>query len=344
MEIDKCSSIFEKITNSKSIHEATLLIENGDGSLCYSANYGDKTLDSPILIASITKMITSACVFILEEKNKLSFTDRVVDYFKSDTLKGLHMLKGKDYTSELTIMHLLTQTSGLPDVYEETKSNIKKKMILQDFEYSMEEWITITKTLKPHFTPRLSGKAYYADINFDILGEIVEKVTNSSLSQVFNDYIFKPLGLTNTYVPNTSKDIVPYIYYKNRKLYRPGSIASSAASGGVISTTNELMVFLKAFFQGALFNTNKFNNFSTHRKLQLSRTPIHYGIGYMHIPLGGMSTVFQGKGQLIGHSGSTGSYAFYYPEKDLFFVGDLNQMTKPTYPVRLAMQLAIAMK
>jgi hypothetical protein len=51
-----------------------------------------------------------------------------------------------------------------------------------------------------------------------------------------------------------------------------------------------------------------------------------------------------GKGELIGHSGSTGSFAFYYPSKELFFVGDVNQMADPSIPIRLSMQLAIAAK
>lgn len=344
MKTDKSSSIFKKMTNSKSIHEATLLIENGDGNFCFSQNYGDKNIDSPIIIASITKMITTACILILKEKNKLLLTDRAIDYFESDILKELHILKGKDYTNEITIMHLLTQSSGLPNVYLEAKSNIRKKMISQDIDYSFEEFITICKTVKPHFSPQSSSKAYYADINFDILGKIIEKVTNLSLDQVFRNYIFEPLGLTNTYLPISNENFIPCIYNKSNKLYRPNSLISSPASGGVISTTKELMVFLKAFFQGKLFDIDCFNEFPIYKKLQVTFAPIRYGLGHMQIPLGGISTMFQGKGQLIGHSGSTGSYAFYNPETDLYFVGDLNQMAKPTYPVRLAIQLALVNK
>jgi hypothetical protein len=51
-----------------------------------------------------------------------------------------------------------------------------------------------------------------------------------------------------------------------------------------------------------------------------------------------------GKGELKGHSGSTGSFAFYYPVKDLFFVGDLNQMANAALPVRLSTRLAMSTK
>ena len=73
-------------------------------------------------------------------------------------------------------------------------------------------------------------------------------------------------------------------------------------------------------------------------------SPIHYGAGYMKISLDGFVTLFMGKGELLGHSGSTGSFAFYYPASDLLFVGDVNQMAKPELPVRLVMQLAMSIR
>ena len=104
------------------------------------------------------------------------------------------------------------------------------------------------------------------------------------------------------------------------------------------------MVFIKAFFKGKLFQPAVFHELNVNNRLQASMMPIHYSAGYMRIPLNGLATLFMGKGELLGHSGSTGSLAFYYPEKDMFFIGDLNQMENPATPVRLVMQLAMSMK
>lgn len=104
------------------------------------------------------------------------------------------------------------------------------------------------------------------------------------------------------------------------------------------------MVFLKAFFGGKLFNTDIILDASQYRSMQLSMRPLRYGCGHMQIPLGGMATAFQGQGALLGHCGSTGSFAFYHPAKELFFVGDVNQMANPALPVRLAIQLAISIR
>jgi hypothetical protein len=76
----------------------------------------------------------------------------------------------------------------------------------------------------------------------------------------------------------------------------------------------------------------------------MSKGPIYYGGGYMQIPLNSLLTLYLGKGELIGHSGTTGSFAFYYPHKDLYFVGDINQMANPAIPIRLVMKLAMSVK
>lgn len=161
------------------------------------------------------------------------------------------------------------------------------------------------------------------------------------MEDAYKYYIFNPLGLNNTYIPTDENDYVPGIYYKSEVIHHPKIIISSSASGGGISTAFELMTFIKAFFGGKLFNKEIFKELSTYRKLQITMSPIKYGGGYMQVSLNGLNTLFMGQGELIGHSGSTGSFAFYYPEKELFIVGDVNQMANASLPVRLSMQLAI---
>ncbi|WP_062050626.1 serine hydrolase [Bacillus sp. JCM 19034] len=202
----------------------------------------------------------------------------------------------------------------------------------------------MTKQLKPHFPPNSANKAYYADVNFDILGKIIEKVTDSRLEDIYNQFIYEPLGLKNTYLPQEENDFVPDIYYKQTRLQRPLFINSCPASGGGVSTARELMVFMKAFFSGQLFSHIHFKKHSLSNHLQMSMYPIQYGGGYMRIPLEGFSTLFTGKGELVGHTGSTGSFAFYYPHKELFLVGGVNQLANPTIPIRTAIKLAIALK
>lgn len=340
----KIEQIFNKITRSSQIHEAVILVENIEGDFSYSNGYGGKDIDSPLLMASITKLFTTTCILALQERGKLSLDDKVTKYFDNTVLTGLHVYGGKEYSFDLTLSDLLYQISGLPDVFEEGKNSAKRRAIKEDFDITFDEMIVSVKKLKPHFIPRTKRKAYYADVNFDLLGEIIEKVLQLSLSEAYKQFIFDPLSLESTYLPINDDHYVPNIYYKNTAIHRPKITKSSRASGGCITTARELMIFIKAFFGGKLFNKEWFAKLQASNKLQVSMGPIYYGSGYMRIPLDGLITLFLGKGELLGHSGSTGSFAFYYPDKDMFMVGDLNQMGNPALPIRLTMKLAMVTK
>ena len=345
--IQQINKIFAGATNTSLVHEAVLVIEDSDNNFSYHESYGEKMLSSPIVMASITKLFTTTCILVLLEQGRLSLDDKLDKYFDRSILSGLHVYKGKEYSFNLTISDLLFQVSGLPDSFEAggitASSAMKDAIVSKDTYITFDDTINETKTLKPHFIPRTASKAYYANVNFDMLGEIIEKVTQVSLSNAFNEMIFTPLQLQNTYLPTNECGLVPNVYYKEKCLHRPQLIMSCRASGGCISTAQELMIFLKAFWSGELFDKSIFSKLSNYRKIQSSKGPIRYGGGFMQIPLSGMTTMFMGKGELLGHSGSTGSFAFYYPTKDLYIVGDINQLVNPALPIRLVIRLAMSM-
>jgi CubicO group peptidase (beta-lactamase class C family) len=338
---DKIEKVFNSSTNSKKVHEAVLFVENSKGDFSVSCGYGGKDIHSPFFIASVTKLFVTACILILQDEKKLSLDDYIKDYLDSNVLEGLHNYKGKEYSHKLTISDLLFHKSGLADGLEE--GGFIENIIQNDIELSFEDVLDKTKTLPPHFVPNTVKKAYYSDINFRLLGEIIENITGTKLAKVYQDYICTPLGLTNTYLPSNNNDFVPNIYYKNESLHRLNFLTSSY-NYDAISTAKDLMVFLKAFWSGSLFSKDVFEKLSVYRKTQLAIGLIYYGGGYMQIPMKSIYTLFRGKGELIGHSGSTGSFAFYYPEKDLYFVGDFNQITNPELPIRLVMKLAMKIK
>ncbi|MBU5425065.1 beta-lactamase family protein [Tissierella pigra] len=244
--------VFNKYASSKKINEGILLIENTSGEFSLMKRYGEKELNSPLLMASITKLFTTTCILILLEQNKLSLEDKIVNYFDINILKGIHVYKGREYSFELTVSDLLFQTSGLPDVYLEGENSLINRIIQEDFHINFCDTISSVKKLKPHFKPRKKGKAYYADINFDILGQIVEKESGLTLSKAYEKYIFEPLRLVNTYLPEDRYNEIPKIYYMNQIIHRPKFVISSGASGGCITTAQELMIFIKAFFRGKL--------------------------------------------------------------------------------------------
>ena len=336
--IEIIKKVFNKAIKSKYVYEAVMLVEN-DSDFSINLEYGNKTIDSPIIAASVSKLFTTSCILILLEQKKISIDDTLDIFFDEEVLKGLHIFKGIDYSFKITISNLLFQTSGLPDWFEDVE---KELMIKEDRFLTFEDMIVRTKKGRTVGIP--GSKTYYSDINFDILGKIIEKVTNMPLEKVYKKYIFDKLNLTKTYLPVNEKEVIPKIYYKNDLLYRPKSIICSRASGGCVTTTKELMMFLKAFFGGKLFSKEIFETLSTYGKLQINKGPIYYGGGYMQIPLGTIITLFMGSGEVIGHSGATGSFAFYYPRENLYFVGDFNQLSDPGLPIRTVLKITMKMK
>lgn len=340
MKTKSYDDLFNKYVQEKRIYESVVLIEKGTGETIFSKAYGGKDIDSPIIAASITKMFTAACIFILIQQGDMTLNDNLLNFYEPAYLKGLHFYKGKDYSYDLKISDLLYQTSGLPDIYEEGKNSIKRQAIIADTFINFDKNIALTKEKEAHFPPNCKNNAYYADINYNILGDIIEKVTKCSLERAFDKYIFSRINMANTYLPVSEREYIPMVYYGDKQLYRPQFIICSKASGGCITSTRDLMIFVQAFFHGELFD-NKMLDSKRYRRLQLSMFPIYYGSGHMRIKMGGFSTSFMGQGDLMGHSGSTGSFAFYYPSKELFFVGDFNQMKYPALPIRFVMQLAM---
>lgn len=337
MDRAQIQKVFNHTIKAGKLHKAVLLVENGDVSFQEKFSYGGCEVDTTIVAASITKMFTTACILKCMEKGLLSLDDKLSHYFDEDILRGLHVYKNTDYTQEITIRNLLFQNSGFPDSFE---AGDISEVLREDKYTSFDDFLEITKQQKAHFVPGQGNKAYYANINFDLLGEILCKILQMPINEVYQQLILEPLEMKHSYV--ASEDAyVPPIYYGELELNRPKTIRSGIPSGGIISTASDLMIFNKAFWGGRLFNLEILPELTVYRRLQANKGPVKYGGGYMQMKLGTITTSFMGKGELLGHFGTTGSFMFYYPEKDLYFVGDLNQFKNPALPFRLLLRLAM---
>lgn len=71
----KLNKLFDTTTKSSMIHECTIHMESTDGDFIWSKEYGGRTLDSIMNMASITKLFTTTCIINLIEQGKLSLND-----------------------------------------------------------------------------------------------------------------------------------------------------------------------------------------------------------------------------------------------------------------------------
>jgi CubicO group peptidase (beta-lactamase class C family) len=114
---------------------------------------------------------------------------------------------------ELTIKHLLSHTSGLPDYFQGKGANGKslENEITEgnDQFWTFEQAIERTKNMSALFVPGTKGKANYSDANFQLLGKIIDNTTHKSYAENCRELIIQPLGLTKTYLYKDSTDKTP---------------------------------------------------------------------------------------------------------------------------------------
>jgi CubicO group peptidase (beta-lactamase class C family) len=87
------------------------------------------------------------------------------------------------------------------------------------------------------------------------------------------------------------------------------------------------MEFIIAFMEGDLFPVEFLNEMKAWHKIFY---PLQYGVGISRFKLGKFPTFGKDIPDLIGHSGLSGPVAFYSPEKNLYIVGTVNQIDKPS--------------
>jgi len=325
------NNCLDKIISKKNVFSAVLRIENGNGSFAWVGSRGEMNPDDTYFIASVTKLYVTAVVMSLIEEHKLNLDDKICKHLPSQYTKQLHVINGTDYSDEISVRHLISNTSGLPDYfnYKEPGKPSAASLLLQgkDAAWEFEKTIQNTKHMTPKFAPGKKGKAAYSDTNYQLLGKIIEIVTGKNIGQVFQEYIFEKLNLYNTYVFNNISDKKPApFYYKDKPLWLPNYMASVTSEGGIVSTANEVMVFLKAFFSGQFFPKNKIEELKKWNLLLPPPGLFYFGIGLEKTPTPRFVSFAKPINEIIGFWGQTGSFAWYNPDTDLYFTGTTNQI------------------
>ncbi|GAA3781281.1 hypothetical protein GCM10022271_11960 [Corallibacter vietnamensis] len=289
------------------------------------------SINHPFYTASITKMFTATAIGILKDLNKLKFEDKIAQYLPDSLMNNLHILDGKDYSQDLTIAHLLQHTSGLPDYFTDSTNDESQNIISQllmnpNKMWSAEELIQFSKEkMTPHFVP---GEGYhYTDTEYVLLALIIENVSGLSLDKFFKQHIFQPLNMNSSYINLKSKAInnklpVVKFYASQYELLSFNSLSADWGGGGLVSTTHDLIAFLKAF------NTDKIVKKDTRLAMQnwITETKgMEYGFGIRKVSIDELTNT-ESDLQLVGHSGSTASFLWYCPQLDIYISGTLNQL------------------
>ena len=337
------------------IGNAILALRSGDGRIDARAAAGradaggtlPMTPDTPYLLASIAKMYTAVVVMKLVESGDLDLEVPAVSYLGSELISGIHVMGGTDFSDRITVGQLVNQTSGLADYFDGKPqggvSLLSELVQGHDRALTIEDIVAIVRRLSPGFAPGTPAKAQYSDTNYALLGAIISAVTGSTVAENFQKSIYDPLGLINTYAVDPTRDqpTPAAVFLKGETVEIPLFLSSHTAEGGLVSTVSENLRFLQAFFGRELLSAAQLAMMTEH--FNRIFYPLRYGSGIMLFKLPRWMTLFR-ETALMGHSGSTGSFAFYDRRRDLYVAGTLNQLDNPARPYRLMtrmVQLAV---
>jgi CubicO group peptidase (beta-lactamase class C family) len=332
-------AILDRTIDGKKVFGAAFAVKKGD--FIWLGASGNLSQDQPYFIASTTKLFTTSIILRLRSEGALLLEDQISKYLDKAVLHGLHIYQGKDYSEALTIKHLLAHTSGLPDYFQGKGAN--GKSLEDDIKKGKDQFWTFaqamerTKAIKPLFIPGSKNKANYSDANFQLLGKIIEIITNKSYSENCNEAIIKPLGLAKTYLYQNAKDTIPKsLYYKANELNVPKAMTSFGCDGGIVSTSADMLIFIEAFFFGKLFPSKYINELQEWNRIFF---PMRSGIG---LHLFKLPWIFNPTGAVpyfIGHSGLSGALAYYCPKENIYVVGTVNQVAHPDISFKAMIKL-----
>ena len=254
-------------------------------------------------IASISKEFTAMSILQLMEKGKLSLEDNLNTYLPSYSKNG----------DKIKIKHLLSHTSGLKSHTDTIWANTDGRTYFE----SMEEVLNYFKNDIIKFEP---GERHdYCNVNFNILAYIIEKVSGLTYAAYVEENIFKPLGMTNSYIPNEGQ-VIPnlstgYELKDNKIVYaRYHSLNQTRGSSSIQTTVQDLSKWYEGLMNSKVVSRETLRQAWSPFVLN-NGVKEAYGYGFYNDQKFGKTAIFH-NGFIFGYSTSD----MYFPEDDLLIL------------------------
>jgi CubicO group peptidase (beta-lactamase class C family) len=237
MQVD---ALLAGLTSDREPGAAVLIVK--DGSVVFERGYGITDLRTMrgidartnFRLASVTKQFTAAAVILLVRDGKLRYEDSLTDIFPDFP----------EYGRAITIRHLLTHTSGIPD-YEDLMPQADSSAPVEQVQIKdagVRELLKRQDSGK--FVP--GAKWAYSNSGYVLLGLVVEKASGRTFREFLRDRIFVPLKMTGTVAYEPAKNNVPNRAYGHTmegggwRETDQSPTSATLGDGGVYSSLSDL--------------------------------------------------------------------------------------------------------
>jgi D-alanyl-D-alanine carboxypeptidase len=267
--------------------------------------------DTPFRIASVTKTFVAASIFKLIEQNRFALDSPIAPLLSQTTLAQLQ--NAQVDTSLISIQQLLGHRSGLLDyatsdayISAVLQNPARKWTRAQQLEIALQQGVT-----QP-------GSEYlYADTNYILLGEIIERRTGQTLAAGLRSLLnFSAQGLNQTYLETAEPapaGLRPRLhsFVQGLDTYNIDASFDLYGGGGLVSTAGDLTRFFRALFSGRIVNVNSLT----------SMTSAVSGGGFNETAYAlGLMPFYIGNTACFGHEGFASVVVGHCPSIDYTFV------------------------
>ena len=317
VRLDGVDSIIGQAIADHNIPGAVLIVGH-DGKVIYRKAYGERsleprrepmTLDTIFDLASLTKVVaTTTAVMQLMEQGKVRMNDPVAKYIPEF---------GQNGKDDITVRQLMTHYSGLAPDLDLTTPWEGKQTAFQ-----------LAEVMPPEQTP---GSSFvYSDINFIMLGALVERVSGEPLDAYTEKHIFTPLKMAHTRFdppPSWLPKIAPTQYDEKEHMLRgvvhdptARRMGGVAGHAGLFSTGDDLAKFAQVLLNGGDGILSTFAVEKMTQPEQPPSAPVLRGFGWdIDSPFSSNRGDFFPVGS-YGHTGFTGTALWIDPTTKSYII------------------------
>ena len=324
IDYEKLKKVVSEASKKSSIDGCFVLLKTPQGE--FKVNYGTNvrnvnsppTAETHIRIGSNTKSMTAAVIVLQAQEGKLNLNDSVSKYIPQ-----------VPFGDKITIELLLKMRSGLENY---TAEPILSTTLTSQpsHNFTPQQLLNIAFKTPPYSLP--DTVYHYCNTNYILLGLIAEKVDKKPLSLIFQQRLFIPLGLKNTLLPAPGSAAMPEPYSHGYEFIDPSYILMDRkfspyveeaikaqflhsnditfanpswawAAGGVISTANDLAIWISSLISGKVFNRQYQQKFFSSFQSQDPNQPDiqSYGYGISDLIYKGNKSYLH-TGQIVGYT------------------------------------------
>jgi CubicO group peptidase (beta-lactamase class C family) len=254
-------------------------------------------LDTPMRLASVSKMLTAAAVLALRDRGLVELDSPITQYL-SDAPQSW---------SKITVRQLLAHRSGLGDYSGTPEYDARRHQPA-----TTAGLMKMVVAVPPRFEPGADFE--YCNSNYVVLGALIERVTQKNYDTAMRELVFEPLGMKSTAADSATELIagraVGYRWLGRRGLQHaePLDPTNCGGSGGLRSTASDLVRFAHALSGSGFLKDDS-------RRQMFEAPPPGYGLG--------CTVGVVGDHRLIEHSGGFDGFATwlgFLPDVDVSVV------------------------